>query len=317
MEERHRRAGHLLDPDSLPQVTRLEPFLRKSGTPIPQIERHIEIVRRFGVLAETRTGPCLPTKLPVHFHEELQLILSEHRLITYGLKGMTSISPLVSIFAIEPEVPHSAQVESRQPGWGPLRTLLVPRAAFQIYLGESLKLPLTFSSPVLNATDLTRWLRRTHDAITRTGDEFASESTLATCLSHIALQTKESPSDLRTRRAQSKMRTVREHLGSDLAGPLSLSEISAGVQLSPYHVIREFRRQFGLSPHAFRMQLRVWRARDLLLSGQTISDAAQMTGFSDHAHLTRSFHRLIGVPPSRYRKGNFIQDRSYGNRDDR
>ena len=237
------------------------------------------------------------------------MILSEKRLISYGVKGAKTISPLGSIFLIEPEVPHFAQVESKQPAWGALRTLLIPRSCFADYLGEAAaRHELTFASPISADPALMKKLDRMHVVISTTQDQLASESAIVVSLEQLSLQTRHAPSKLRTAKSEKKMRMVRAQLGSDLFRSLSLSEIAAEVQLSPYHVIRQFHELFGLSPHAFRTQLRIARARDLLLSKLPISEVAQMAGFSDHAHLTRSFHRIVGVPPSRYRNSNFVQD---------
>ena len=272
-------------------------------------DRQIAATRRHGILAELRTGPYLATALPVHLHEELQVVLSENRVVSYGVKGTTTVSPLGSAFLIEPEAPHSAQVAVRQPRWGALRTLLIPQSSFVQYLGAAAaRFGLRFATPV--ATDpMLMWdLCRTHRLITASSDQLARESAIVASLERLYLKTRQASSDVRATRCEDKMRRVRARLGSDLSGSLGLSEISAEVQLSPHHVLRQFRAVFGLSPHAFRTQLRLARARDLLLSRVSISDVAQMCGFSDHAHLTRNFHRTLGVPPSRYRNINFVQD---------
>jgi AraC-like DNA-binding protein len=70
--------------------------------------------------------------------------------------------------------------------------------------------------------------------------------------------------------------------------------------LSPYHVIRIFRKATGLPPYTYFEQLRIERAIDLLRRGVPISDVAVMTGFSDQSHLTRRFKRVVGVPPGKY-----------------
>jgi hypothetical protein len=44
----------------------------------------------------------------------------------------------------------------------------------------------------------------------------------------------------------------------------------------------------------------VGRARELLARGTPIARVAAETGFADHSHLTRTFKRLVQVPPSRY-----------------
>jgi AraC-like DNA-binding protein len=73
------------------------------------------------------------------------------------------------------------------------------------------------------------------------------------------------------------------------------------VQLSPFHLLRVFRAAVGLPPHAYQIQLRVARAKELLRAGMPIAAVAVEVGFVDQSHLTRHFKRLVGVPPGRYR----------------
>ena len=40
--------------------------------------------------------------------------------------------------------------------------------------------------------------------------------------------------------------------------------------------------------------------RDMLLSGEALSSAAYLCGFSDQSHLTRTFKKIYGVTPGVY-----------------
>ncbi len=82
---------------------------------------------------------------------------------------------------------------------------------------------------------------------------------------------------------------------------LSLAEIAARVGLPRHHLIRAFRRETGLTPHAFLIDVRVRRARDRLRRGEAPGAVAAATGFSDQAHLTRAFKARLGVTPGAFR----------------
>jgi AraC-like DNA-binding protein len=81
---------------------------------------------------------------------------------------------------------------------------------------------------------------------------------------------------------------------------VSIRALAALAGLSPYYLVRVFRRQFGVPPHRYQTIVRVHRARQLLKSGACLSDVAQRTGFYDQSHLTRCFKRTLGVTPGRY-----------------
>jgi AraC-like DNA-binding protein len=81
---------------------------------------------------------------------------------------------------------------------------------------------------------------------------------------------------------------------------VSLAELSAGADLSPFELARRFREQTGLPPHAFQLDLRIARARALLAAGHAPAAVAAVCGFADQPHLTRAFKRAVGVTPARY-----------------
>ncbi|WP_284319464.1 AraC family transcriptional regulator [Dyella acidisoli] len=80
----------------------------------------------------------------------------------------------------------------------------------------------------------------------------------------------------------------------------SLSALAASCDMSRFQLIRGFMRDMGTTPHAYRIQLRVRLARRYLAQGQSIAEAALLSGFADQSHLTRAFVRQLGITPARY-----------------
>ncbi|MCO3737565.1 AraC family transcriptional regulator [Pseudomonas aeruginosa] len=92
-------------------------------------------------------------------------------------------------------------------------------------------------------------------------------------------------------------------LESRLEYPPNLEELAAFCGLSPWQVLRRFRRRCGLPPHQWLTQLRLERALPLVLRGeQPLSQVAQQFGFYDQAHFSRLFRRTYGLPPARLRQ---------------
>lgn len=74
-----------------------------------------------------------------------------------------------------------------------------------------------------------------------------------------------------------------------------------------HYSVAQFRRLFHtlmqMSPSAYISTIRVNAAKTLLATtDKRISDIAAETGFFDHAHFIRSFKRLTGVTPAKYRQ---------------
>ncbi len=96
------------------------------------------------------------------------------------------------------------------------------------------------------------------------------------------------------------VRLARSFIDEHFAGSISLEGLGRLTNLSPFHLHRVFRRQTGMPPHAYQTQVRVNRAKQLLLRGWPLAEVALATGFADQSHLTRHFLRLVGVTPGRY-----------------
>ena len=81
---------------------------------------------------------------------------------------------------------------------------------------------------------------------------------------------------------------------------ISIAQMSEKVHVSPYHMIRKFSSENGLTPHKFQLQCRVRKAQELLESGMKVVDVATTLGFCDQSHLCRVFKKQLGISPEEY-----------------
>jgi len=87
------------------------------------------------------------------------------------------------------------------------------------------------------------------------------------------------------------------------AEPLGVEEMAATAGLSRAHFIREFRRAFGESPHAYLLTRRLERATVLLRdTDRAIVDVCLSVGLTSLGSFTTSFTRTFGVSPAAYRE---------------
>lgn len=97
------------------------------------------------------------------------------------------------------------------------------------------------------------------------------------------------------------LRRVMAHLRSHVATPLDLMALSTVAGLSKYHLVRAFRQAYGLTPHAYHLNLRVNHAKTRLAGGEDLARVALDCGFCDQGHFTRVFARCVGMTPGAYR----------------
>jgi len=97
-------------------------------------------------------------------------------------------------------------------------------------------------------------------------------------------------------RARDLLREVREP-------SLTIAEVAREVQISPFHLIRQFEAVFGVTPHQFRIQTRLDLAKHLLAAGQhSVTDVCMDVGFSSVGSFSTLFTQRIGEAPSAYRR---------------
>ncbi|MBV9367719.1 MAG: AraC family transcriptional regulator [Solirubrobacterales bacterium] len=108
------------------------------------------------------------------------------------------------------------------------------------------------------------------------------------------------PSRRRDRTEHAAVRRARAHLRERWDQRVTLAELAAVAGLSRFELVRRFREQDGITPHAFQTNLRVDEARRLLAAGGAPAAVAASCGFADQPHLTRVFKRAVGVTPGRY-----------------
>ena len=83
---------------------------------------------------------------------------------------------------------------------------------------------------------------------------------------------------------------------SGLDGPLELSRLGQGINLSASRLRHLFVEQTGLPFKSYVLWLRLNRALQVYTRGQSLTEAAHAAGFADSAHLSRTFRRTFGLP---------------------
>lgn len=84
---------------------------------------------------------------------------------------------------------------------------------------------------------------------------------------------------------------------------ISISDICNLIYLSPYHFKRIFKEHTGRTPHRYLMDIRLEKAKELLIrDSSSIEDIAGQCGFANAGHFAVAFKRGTKLSPSEYRK---------------
>lgn len=107
-------------------------------------------------------------------------------------------------------------------------------------------------------------------------------------------------------RSGPSLAAARDYLHEHMSAKITLKQLVGLAGVSEFHFCRQFSRQFGLSPHAYQIQLRLLAAKRLLRNGHPIDAVYQAVGFSSQSHFTRAFLRVTGLTPARFQKTSKI-----------
>lgn len=84
---------------------------------------------------------------------------------------------------------------------------------------------------------------------------------------------------------------------------LSIPEVAARSYMSEVYFRRLFRAEFGVSPRAYIIGLRIRHAIGLLVTGyHSLPEVAYLSGYSDYKYFSVEFKRHTGLSPSQYRE---------------
>ncbi len=239
-----------------------------------------------------------------HFHEEyaIGVIDAGCQAFTYD-RGRRLDMPRGSVALIAPGVVHT--------GWSDIEggwcyrmlypTLELVRDYARDIFGSDL-LP-TFHRPVVEDPQLFALLSRLHGCTADPNPEPLEIQELYLAIVEQALKRhagRAAPKE-GTRQA-GPLALIRDLLNDQYEQSIGLAQLSEIAGMSKFRLLRQFRSAYGLPPHAYLRLCRVKRARDAILSGANLADAAFAVGFADQAHMTRAFRRTVGFTPGELQK---------------
>ena len=86
---------------------------------------------------------------------------------------------------------------------------------------------------------------------------------------------------------------------------INLDVLSHSQFTSKYHLIRIFKRYFGITPRQYLINKRVEQAKRILQSGKSVSDTCYAVGFASLHSFSNLFKAKTGISPSIYRSATF------------
>ncbi|MFT4103320.1 MAG: AraC family transcriptional regulator [Burkholderiaceae bacterium] len=100
-----------------------------------------------------------------------------------------------------------------------------------------------------------------------------------------------------------QLKVVTDYITEHAAGTIRLQDLAGLVGMSQSHFSHAFKASTELPPHQWQLNARIERSKRLLAAGdRPLTEIAAEAGFSDQAHFTRVFRRMVGETPAAWRR---------------
>ncbi|MGE0041651.1 MAG: AraC family transcriptional regulator [Vicinamibacterales bacterium] len=234
-----------------------------------------------------------------HAHDALVIAVTEAGGASYTSRGTTDDASPAALLVFNPREPHAGHMR-RSRLWR-YRALYLEEAAITRLLDATgLQALPGATRNALRAPALIEAFRRAHAELESGDPELGRERLIDACGRLFAALPAPAPAVLRSpgdrRHVDTALRRIREEYRSGL----TVDGLAAAQGLSPFQLVRQFKRHTGMPPRAHLLRARLHHAIGRLRAGWPIGEAAVDAGFYDQSALTRHFRRAFGITPGQY-----------------
>lgn len=104
-----------------------------------------------------------------------------------------------------------------------------------------------------------------------------------------------------------KVEKMKKHIIAHMDQKLTIEDIAREMKLSTVYCGALFQKHNKYTISQYLNGIRINKAANLLSSGDfTVSEAAYQCGFDDIYYFSKTFKKLMGIPPSKYKKVYFL-----------
>lgn len=133
-------------------------------------------------------------------------------------------------------------------------------------------------------------------------DEIHAESAATFLAVHLLTRHAAAPPPREIGRENPRVRRAVRFIRDNHGLPMTLAEMAAVADLSPFHFLRVFKASTGHTPYRFLTRVRVDSARrHLERDALSVTEIAHMCGFASPSRLATAFRSEMGMSPSVYR----------------
>lgn len=113
------------------------------------------------------------------------------------------------------------------------------------------------------------------------------------------------PAEPQTITGNRQCAAVRRYIDLHFKEPLTLEQLAEEAHMNKYYLAHAFKREYGVSPISYMISRRVEESKYLLAETDlSMSQIAQLLGFSSLSYFSQVFRRTQSLTPMEYRQSN-------------
>jgi len=238
-----------------------------------------------------------------HWHDGFGIGVIEHGCEVFDYEGDKQWASRRSIVLMNPGVVHTGAAANQQIGWQ--YYIMYPRLECLQKIAEQINeknnsIPY-FPNPVVFDNECAEKLLNLFSLFEHSPLSMEHQSIFINTMA-IILQRHSTLTDaeMNKKRDNKVVKFVKDYIHQYYSKSISLRELAIISGRSKFHLLREFEIEVGIPPHTYQIFIRIQKAKELLLKGQSILAVALEIGFTDQSHFSRHFKRIVGVTPREY-----------------
>ena len=250
-------------------------------------------------------GPCFYALTPEHTHPAYMFTLNFTDQIVVRLDGKNVAGRPGKVFALSPGIPHQELPSDSPPRY---IGMMISRKFFdQQYRGCFGKNPALYRGAIFEAGEglpllLKRFMTEADSALPGNRAVLAA---LGVEICHSLIRAIVKAPALKSRVAERvEVGRVIEHIHSNVGEKITVESMASVACLSASHFARVFKMETGKAPMEYVNDLRLERAKKLLLAGdKSMTEIALDCGFGSPSYLSACFQKEYRMTPKEYRNG--------------
>ena len=102
--------------------------------------------------------------------------------------------------------------------------------------------------------------------------------------------------------------SVKNYIDCNYEKEINLEFLSHTLYTSKYHLLRLFKRYYGLTPKQYLTIRRLEKSKEYLKQGMRVADVCYIVGYQTHSSFCTLFKTKIGLTPTEFQKEQLSQN---------